>query len=76
MATGRRRINEYNDTRIVFQHTKYLEKDKKLFDTPMENKLSLTLRKKKEWLHSVFTAQTRKRKYERRRKQVEALSDI
>ena len=30
-----------------FQDTKYLEKDKKLFDTPMENKLLLTLRGKK-----------------------------
>ena len=59
-----------------FQDITYLEKDKKLFNAPIETRLLLPLRKKKEWLHSVFAAQTRKRKNERRRQRSEALSDI
>ena len=33
-----------------FQDTKYLGKDRNLFETPVERKLSLTLKKKNEWL--------------------------
>ena len=59
-----------------YQDKIYLERDRKLFDTHVETKLALPLRKKKEWLCSVFAAQTRKRKNKRRRKRIEALSDI
>ena len=59
-----------------FQEGSYLDKDKKLFKAPITTRLQLSLRKKKEWLRSIFAAQIRKRKFERRRHRNRALSDI